>query len=46
LGAATLTTREPFSDITEYKKLEGEFRITEERLRQQLDRKEQERNSP
>jgi two-component system CheB/CheR fusion protein len=28
-----------FSDITEYKKLEGEFRITEDRLREQLDRK-------
>jgi two-component system CheB/CheR fusion protein len=28
-----------FTDITEYKKLEGEFRITEDRLREQLDRK-------
>jgi len=28
-----------FSDITEYKKLEGQFRITEEQLREQLDRK-------
>jgi len=35
-----------FTDITEYKKLESEFRLTEERYREQLDRKEQERNSP